>query len=172
MCNSNYKSSGGEFVSVYKFPQNDEERKKWISAIPRQNLVVSKYTAVCRKHWPEDACFTSVHGKLRPTKPPSIFENVPPSCLSSPPAKCRKTAHASASKRNILPDEFSSFQEQDLLLIDQISSKLSADTDLIVYKDNLNTTIQSKVLNCAVPNFIIKLSNDFNYVALSQWVNM
>jgi hypothetical protein len=51
------------------------------------------------------------------------------------------------------------------LLIDQISSKLSADTDLIVYKDNLNTTIQSKMLNCAVPNFIIKLSNDFNYVA-------
>ena len=52
-CKSNYAS---DKVSVYKLPQNNEAKKKWIAAIPRANLV-SKYTAICKKHWPENATF-------------------------------------------------------------------------------------------------------------------
>ena len=29
--------------SLYKLPQNNKDKKKWIAAIPRDNLVVSKY---------------------------------------------------------------------------------------------------------------------------------
>lgn len=43
-CESNYKSSGGVYVSVYKLPSDENERKKWISAIPRANIVITKYT--------------------------------------------------------------------------------------------------------------------------------
>ena len=57
-CESNYKSSGGVYVSVYKLPSDENERKKWISAIPRANIVITKYTAVCRRHWPDDAEFS------------------------------------------------------------------------------------------------------------------
>ena len=44
---SNYVSSKDK-VPVYKSSQNNEDIKKWIAAIPRANLVVSKYTAVCK----------------------------------------------------------------------------------------------------------------------------
>ena len=42
-CVSNYKSTGSS-VSNYKLPRDEEEKMKWISVIPRSNLVVSKYT--------------------------------------------------------------------------------------------------------------------------------
>ena len=60
-------------VPVYKLPQNNKDKKKWIAAIPRANLVVSKYTAVCKKHWPENAAFVPVYGKQRPKDPPSVL---------------------------------------------------------------------------------------------------
>ena len=43
-CKSNYASSTDK-APVYKLPQNNKDKKKWIAAIPRPNLVVSKYTA-------------------------------------------------------------------------------------------------------------------------------
>ena len=65
LCKGNYDSSS-ERVPLYKLPKDEEEKRKWISVIPRANLVVSKYTAVCGKHWPNDAEMIKVHGKLRP----------------------------------------------------------------------------------------------------------
>ena len=38
-CNRNYAASKDK-VPVYKLPQNNEDKKKWIVAIPRANLVV------------------------------------------------------------------------------------------------------------------------------------
>ena len=118
----------GDYVSVYKLPEEKlqpEERNKWITAIPRSNFKISKYTAICRKHWPEDAPFTLYRGKLRPAVPPSIFVGIPASCCLSQAPPSRKTfasSHVSSSVRNTLPDEL----EQDLLVIDEISAKLSS----------------------------------------------
>ena len=83
-CESNYASSNDK-VPVYKFPQNNEDKKKWIAAIPRANLVVSKYTPVCRKHWPENAIFVLVYGKQKPKEQPSVFSDISAraSCLRS-----------------------------------------------------------------------------------------
>ena len=45
LCKGNYASSSKK-VPVYKLPQYEKEKKKWISVIPRANLVVSKYTVL------------------------------------------------------------------------------------------------------------------------------
>ena len=78
---SNFASSSDK-VPVYKLPENNED-KKWIAAILRVNLVVSKYTALCRKHVPENATFVLVYGKQRPKDPLSVFPDIPASCLRS-----------------------------------------------------------------------------------------
>ena len=44
-CKSNYAFSNDK-VPVYKLPQNNKDKKKWIAVIPRANFAVSKYTAV------------------------------------------------------------------------------------------------------------------------------
>ena len=48
-CNSNYDSTT-EKVAVYKFPIDENKKIAWITAISRQNLVVTKYTrtVVCQ----------------------------------------------------------------------------------------------------------------------------
>ena len=78
LCKGNYASSSKR-LPVYKLPQYEKEKKKWISVIPRANLVVSKYryTAVCGKHWPNNAEMVKFHGKLRPKNPFSVFPGIP-----------------------------------------------------------------------------------------------
>ena len=93
-CESNYNPKTGnktatvpkkKYVPVYKLPSEElqpGERAKWVSVIPRESnhLEFSKYAAVCKNHWPEDAPFVLFRGKLRPSVPPSIFTNIPPTC--------------------------------------------------------------------------------------------
>ena len=98
-CSSNYKPSGCN-VSVYKFPREESEKNKWFMSIPRLNCTVTKLTAVCKLHWPDEAEFTLCSDKLRPIHTPSVFPNISKSCFSSPPPKMRKTL-SSSSKRGI-----------------------------------------------------------------------
>ena len=88
-CKSNYlteEREKKEKVSIYRFPPDEEEKNKWIKAIPRANLAVNNNTRVCRYHWPADSTtFIVSRGNERPTEPPSIFDDIPASCLSSPP---------------------------------------------------------------------------------------
>ena len=111
-----------EKVSIYRFPPDEEEKNKWIKAIPRANLTVNNNTRVCRYHWLAD-CTTFIvsRGKERPTETPSIFDDIPASCLSSPPPKPRKTTFASCSSRNIIPDELERFTEADKLVFRDIN---------------------------------------------------
>ena len=76
LCKGSYASSSKR-VPVYKLPQYEKIKKKWISVIPRANLVVSNYTAVCGKNWPNDAEMIKFHGKLRPKNPFSVFSEIP-----------------------------------------------------------------------------------------------
>ena len=161
-CNSNYKTSK-EKVSVYKFPRDEEERKKWKSAIPRVNLEVTNFTAVCRHHWPDDCEFITVYGKSRPAGPPSVFKNIPISCLSSPPLKVRKTEKTSAASRSVQPDQLSEFQQLDKLVLDEIPTKLSSDDSLVVFKLPAAFVIQSLKFHEGVPEFVITVLEDFSY---------
>ena len=120
LCKGNYTSSN-ERVPVYKLSQDEEEKKKWIFVIPKANLVVSKYTAVCGKHWPNDAEMIKAHGKLRPKNPPSVFLGIPSSCRSSQSSNSRKTNQTLSEIRNRFPDEMEEFIKADTLVYHEIA---------------------------------------------------
>lgn len=126
-CKSNYvsKKEENEKVSVYKFPNDEKDRNLWISAIPRQNLIVTKHTVVCRLHWPETEEFISLRGRnSRPKNPPSIFPNIPTSCLRSLPPKERPTTKSLREQRVTSKDELAEFKEKDLLIFSSLLSEI------------------------------------------------
>ena len=158
-CKSNYASSNNK-VPVCKLPQNNEDKKKWIAAIPRANLVVSKYTVVCRKHWRENATFVLVYGKQRPKDPPSVFPDIPASCLRLARKNIPRTTKRSLSTpREHAEDEMQIFLEQDKLdfgkIIDQAPEKLNGVT---VYSHEVDSVLlQPKASIHGVPHFIIQI---------------
>ena len=95
-CKSSYACN--DKVPVYKLPQNNEDKKKWIAAIPRANLVVSKCTAVCRKHRPENATFVLVYDKQRPKDLPSVFPDIPLAVSTKNNPRTTKRSLSSARK--------------------------------------------------------------------------
>lgn len=119
-CNSNYrvtkKDPNFQRQSVYKFPKDKDECNEWIAAIPRKNLFVTEYTVVCRLHWPEDAEFISLRGRnFRPKNPPSLFPNIPKSCLRSTLSKKRSSQKCLSEQRHIQEDELNKFKIKDAL---------------------------------------------------------
>lgn len=163
-CKGNYDSNSTK-LSVYRFPKNEEERLKWVKVIPRANLIVTKYTVVCRKHWPCDAKFASVHGEECPVDPPSIFPCVPSSCLSTPLPEPRPTKRARLFVRTQQPDEIQQFQKQDSLDLNEIEKNLSENDDVVAFKIKGSAVIQSAKYICGVPLYVIKLQEDFSFQA-------
>ncbi|GBO32495.1 hypothetical protein AVEN_146814-1 [Araneus ventricosus] len=51
-CRGNYDAENK--VAVFSFPKVEELKLKWIQAIPRRDLVVTKNTKVCEKHFTDD----------------------------------------------------------------------------------------------------------------------
>ena len=41
-------------VKFYRLPRNLEERERWHTIIPRDNIPDTKNTVVCEKPWPEN----------------------------------------------------------------------------------------------------------------------
>ncbi|KAG1683759.1 hypothetical protein GQR58_009762 [Nymphon striatum] len=84
-CNGNYTAANK--CRVFRLPNEESERQKWLNVIPpRRNFVIdhSKFYVICEKHWPQDAPMKKVPGGVtRPTCPPSIFD-VPSSCMPTP----------------------------------------------------------------------------------------
>ena len=110
-CNCKYDSTAAK-VSVHRFPKDEENCSKWISAIPQIGLKVTKSTVVCKKHWPNSAKFKIVRGKECPIDPPSVFENVTKSCIPTNSAPPRLSTRALSSFRNQQPHEIDEFLEQ------------------------------------------------------------
>ena len=164
-CKSNYTSMNTK-VPVYTFPKDLNEQKKWINNIPHIDFTVTKYSAVCRLHWPDDAAFVTDHGKLRPVKPPSLFPNIPRSCLKEPLPKERKTL-TSSFLRGIIPDEITEFEWQDLLSFNEIKTVLRDYNDIIVYKDENIFIIQSKLFKYGVPIFVLKIFDELTFESFS-----
>ena len=160
-CNSNYDSTDTK-VSVFRFPKDEENCKRWIKAIPRANLKVTNYTVVCKKHWPSFAKFKIVRGKECPIDPPSIFHNIPNSCLAFKSAPPRKTKRALSSIRNQHPDEIDQFLEQDKINLLQLEEKLIG-KNVVVFKVGQTTMIQSKNYMQRVSQFLVKLSDNYSF---------
>ena len=54
-CTSNYDSKKeAGLVTCFAFPSKEELKKKWIRKIPCENLIISKHTVVCVKHFKEE----------------------------------------------------------------------------------------------------------------------
>ena len=82
-CKTNYdseekrrKEKGIAKVSVFKFPQNENEKQMWIAALP--NILEkppTEHVGVCELHWLFGYEKITVQGsKQRPKFPPSEFE--------------------------------------------------------------------------------------------------
>ena len=119
LCDGNYlkKSNNGESkVSVYRLPKSEEEKLRWIKAIPRANLEDCKDPFVCERHWPPNSVFIKVQGgHKRPKDPPSVFDNIPKSCLSSVNPPKRSTSKCLSSVRSIEKDQLDEFRLKDQL---------------------------------------------------------
>ena len=102
-------------VKVYRSPRNLEERKRWLTIIPRDNIPDTKNTVVCEKHWSENYPTNLDYGKERPRDPPSVFTCVKPSQVPTLPSRKRSTVKAFTEVRNFLPDpdESNHFLEKD-----------------------------------------------------------
>ena len=99
----------------FVFPRDPAENERWRKAIPRDNIPKSPDTVVCRRHWPANFEFTIVRRKIRPVNPLSIFKELPPSLIPTPPSKPRPTTVACPSSRNALPDEHNALQEANVI---------------------------------------------------------
>ena len=162
-CNGNYASSKDK-VSIYKFPKEDDKRRGWASAIPRSNFKVTAYTAVCRRHWPDDAEFVKIKSKLRPKHPPSAFPGIPKSCLATAQNEPRKTSKSLSHAQNQSVDELNEFVKNDGIVFSTILDKIKTDFDnLIAFAESENCIVlQSLHFEHGIPQFVIKLF-DFNF---------
>ena len=168
-CKGNYKSTGVN-VSIYRFPNEKyfpEEREKWIRAIPRprSDYKITNNMGVCRAHWPPDMETKQYRGKIVPVNPPSVFPNIPESCVPTPEPKPRPTVASSSSVRNTVPDDYEKFIEADTLVLSEIQQKYSDDAGLIIYRDGSDseTILQSKSHVEGVCNYMIKIRDDYKF---------
>ena len=54
-CKSNNNNKDKtDYVKIFKFPEESERRAEWIRKIPNRNLIVSKNSRVCIKHFEEN----------------------------------------------------------------------------------------------------------------------
>ena len=63
-CKGNYDDQTK--VKVYKLPRNLEERKRWLTITPRDNVPDTKETVVYEKHWLENYPAKLDYGRERP----------------------------------------------------------------------------------------------------------
>ena len=67
---------------------------------------------ICSKHWPASYATREAHNKiLVPAEPPSVFANVPPSCVPQPAPTLQ--SDNTLTVRNCPKDELEMFRERD-----------------------------------------------------------
>ena len=113
-CKGNYVSKEASYsCSLFRLPKDLDEQKTWTDVIPHFNHIKASKDnfRICRSHWPANAEMVSRNGKLRPKKPPSLF-NVPKSSLPThkPPPRPAKMEFANQAYLDRI-DKFASFDE-------------------------------------------------------------
>ena len=170
-CTSNYATGGT--IKVYRLPKDPNERLRWISAIPRDNIPDSSNTVVCVKHWPENFPTRSVHGKDRPSDPPSVFPNIPLSQIPTAPPKARLTSRSSLSVRNIQEDQLSDFEQNDHLefatILQEAQQRLFPRC-VVCYTTSSDINIQSCDFIAGIPRFILRITPSLSYEAFHYGV--
>ena len=96
-CRGNYK--GEPYSSVVKFPNDEQERQAWICAMPNtsESLQNRSQLWICASHFNCD--WIKVQGGKRPVGPPTVFKDVPKSCLKQGKFSPRVTKTVTAEAR-------------------------------------------------------------------------
>ena len=158
-------------MSVYRFPNDSDELKKWIQAIPNANLTVTKNTVICELHWPENFETVKVRGgKLRPKNPPSVWSGIPLSQIPSTSAPERTTKRAFSAVRNIQADELTVFLATDKISYSTLKKELlerkkQFQYPIISYLADDIVHIQSIKLHHGIPLFVIKIFQNLHFEA-------
>ena len=159
---------------VYYVYHDTAENERCRKAIPMDNIPDSPNTVVCERHWPSNYEYTVYRGKRRPVHPPSIFSDVPPSMIPTPPPKPRSTTIVCSSTRNILPDQQSKFHEVYVIKsFGELKSKLVDNKydfhrfSTFSYSMNDSIIIQSVEFEqpSCIPKFLLKIFEDFTYIS-------
>ena len=124
----NVKPPESKHVPVFRFPLSMDEKLRWIASIPKikkEKVLAQKEPVVCIKHWPPGFPTHEVHGKCRPSNPPSVFNKFAKSVIPTPPPKPRPTSRFSAEVRTRQEDELKTFKENDRLTWESLQANLS-----------------------------------------------
>ena len=119
-CKGNYNKENRR--KVFRLPNNETERKLWLSSIPKSTLKQLFVKII----WSKNTTLMSRRRKLRPINPPSIFKV----SASGEKFAVSKTKRSLPSVRNILHDELPAFEEHDRFTIPSTihEKKLSFET--------------------------------------------
>ena len=113
-------------MSVYRFPKDLEQHQRWIASLPNANFIYTDNKRICQLHFPKTAKTKMVKGHMIFDEPPSIFKDIPPSCIPKVPHK-RNASAITSTARNSLPDQLEEFQALDKLVVCVSRSKKSYD---------------------------------------------
>ena len=96
-CNGNY--AGTPYTKMVSFPKDPQEREEWILSMPNDasSLRDKKDIFICENHF--DCDWINVRGGRRPSQPPSVFRNVPKSCMKQTTVHKRSSVKATSSSR-------------------------------------------------------------------------
>ena len=134
-CTSNYDSKKeAGFVTCFTFPSKEELKKRWKKKISCENLIISKHTVVCVKHFKEediirndiqpgkngdpDIVIPCKRIKLKADAVPLIFSNLP-NYLSDSKKLASRT---SPSKRKRCFEEYQNAKQDKWINLDSIKS--------------------------------------------------
>lgn len=171
-CTTNYKT--GARGTVFRFPDDMEEKEKWLRSIPRKRkgFTVKKNTVVCENHWPIGYERYTYYGKDRPLlDPPSVFPNIPKSCLTSHSRKIT-TRKALSANRSILADEMEDFIQLDLIPYDNIAEKVQSMEGVIGFEEvgKEMYIIQSTSIQNGIPAFMLCIKKSLQFFAYHQGI--
>ena len=159
-CKTNYDrkkcsaTSSCEKIPVYRLPSDEQEKNKWIQAVPNADFTVSRNTVICELHRPKNFEIVKTRGgKLRPKNPPSVWPGIPPSQVLTPSAPKRTTQRASSTLRNFQEDELKRFSYEYKVSFSTLKEELM--------NKGKKHEHQHSVLSIALKNCVIIQSNQF-----------
>ena len=85
--------------TVHGFPNDKEKRQSWIDALPNKDTEFTEFMGICDLHWPPDCKKKKIKRWFVPDEPPSIFPNIPDSCLQQTTAQLERSIDFTRSKK-------------------------------------------------------------------------
>ena len=150
---------------TFRLPQDAEEKKRWLKAIPRENTPDTKNTVVCEDHWPDGYKKITARGKERHASPQTIFKSIPASVVPTPQPKPRTTIRVCSFQQH----ETNQFEEINKIIpedyIDKIKTSTFNNIPVVCYQIDKTVYIQSSTLNSGVPVFLLEIFENFEYKA-------